>query len=161
MKINWVVFLCYDTDSHNRDISQFYEGDWSELRKSIENNSRTSIFDLAASADIEDIMLLDIDGVCSFLEILLCPIPFGEDLVSLLSERNNGLINDFEAEYSYAFLDISVGIYRDSTTQDIEEWIESEKEDGTYEEIIERLTEELEKSKHFCTIGIGIRDYYR
>ncbi len=24
----WTVFLCYDTDSPNTDITKFYEGDW-------------------------------------------------------------------------------------------------------------------------------------
>jgi hypothetical protein len=75
--IDWTVFLCYDTDTHNKDVSQFQEGDWKDLKKSIRSNKRTSIIDLAASSDIEDIMLLDIDGVCDFLGIPACPIPTG------------------------------------------------------------------------------------
>ena len=55
-EIPWTTFLCYDTDSHTRDVSQFQEGDWKELRKAIQRNKRTSIIDLAASADIEDII---------------------------------------------------------------------------------------------------------
>jgi len=90
--IDWTVFLCYDTDSHNNDISQFYEGDWKELRKSLYKNRRTSIIDLAASADIEDIMLLDIEGVCSFLGIIQCPIPPGRKGKSKMKKifRDNG-----------------------------------------------------------------------
>jgi hypothetical protein len=92
-QIDWNVFLCYDTDSHNRDISQFYEGDWKELRRMINKNSRTKIIDLAASADIEDIMLLDMEGICSFLGILLYPIPSGNKGKSKLKKifRDNGL----------------------------------------------------------------------
>jgi hypothetical protein len=73
--ISWTVFLCYDTDSHNSDASQFQEGDWKDLRKTILKNKRTEIIDLAAQADIEDIMLLDIDGVCDFLGIPTCQTP--------------------------------------------------------------------------------------
>jgi hypothetical protein len=76
-QIDWTAFLCYDTETHNRDVSQFFEGDWKELRKSISKNKRTTIIDLAASADIEDIMLLDMGGVCGYLGIPQCPIPAG------------------------------------------------------------------------------------
>jgi hypothetical protein len=76
-QIEWTVFLCYDTDSHNRDVSQFQEGDWKELKKTLKRNARTSIIDLAASADIEDIMLIDLDGVCGFLGIPKCSLPSG------------------------------------------------------------------------------------
>jgi len=91
-QLDWTVFLCYDTDSHNRDVSQFQEGDWKELKKSIKKNKRTSIIDLAASADIEDIILLDIGSVCSFLGIILCPIPLGRKGKSKLKKifRDNG-----------------------------------------------------------------------
>jgi hypothetical protein len=75
--IDWVVFLCYDTESYNYDISQFQEGDWKELKKSLSSNRKTTVFDLAASADIEDIMLLDFNGVCDYLGILKCDIPKG------------------------------------------------------------------------------------
>ena len=63
----WTVYLCYDTDSANASISKFYEGDWKMLRQEIETLSKTRIFDLAASADIEDIILLDAESVLNFL----------------------------------------------------------------------------------------------
>ena len=34
-KIPWTVFLCYDTDSYNADITKFYEDDWKNFRKEI------------------------------------------------------------------------------------------------------------------------------
>ena len=34
--IGWSVFLCYDTDAYNSDITKFHEGDWLRLRQSIE-----------------------------------------------------------------------------------------------------------------------------
>lgn len=66
----WYVFLCYDTDSYMDNISKFHQGDWSVLRKSLKEAKR--IIDLSAAADIEDIMLQDLPGICSFLN---CGVP--------------------------------------------------------------------------------------
>lgn len=73
--IGWSVFLCYDTDAYNSDITKFHEGDWLRLRQSIESDAE-SIADLAAQADIEDVMLCDFQGVLAFpgwTTILRCP----------------------------------------------------------------------------------------
>lgn len=67
----WTVYLCYDTDSSNSNISKFYEGDWKILRQDLEKSKTTTIVDLAASADIEDIMLYDIESVLAFLGIAM------------------------------------------------------------------------------------------
>ena len=61
----WNVFLCYDTDNYKPDITKFYEGDWKKLRESLREANET--YDLAASADIEDVMLQDQEGICRFL----------------------------------------------------------------------------------------------
>ena len=67
-KIPWTVFLCYDTDSYNADITKFYEDDWKNFRTEISNGSRpVKIIDLAASAEIEDVFLLDLHGISQFL----------------------------------------------------------------------------------------------
>ena len=50
----------------NSDITKFHEGDWLRLRQSIESDAE-SIADLAAQADIEDVMLCDFQGVLAFL----------------------------------------------------------------------------------------------
>lgn len=66
--IPWTVFLCYDTDSPEHEISKFHDGDWAELRKKLKKSKRLKeVIDLAASADIEDILLYDIDGIYNFL----------------------------------------------------------------------------------------------
>ncbi len=70
-KIPWTVYLCYDTDSSNSNISKFYEGDWKMLRQELEKSKTTTIVDLAASADMEDIMLYDIESVLAFLGITM------------------------------------------------------------------------------------------
>jgi len=73
----WTVFLCYDTDSYTADISKFHEGDWKELRNSLGSSKAKEIIDLAAQADIEDIMLVDEENIFSFLEIEPRAIPSG------------------------------------------------------------------------------------
>lgn len=75
--LEWTVFLCYDTDNYAPNISKFYEGDWRELRKAIAKHKTCFIIDLAAQADIEDIMLLDVDNIFKFLEMKPIPVPAG------------------------------------------------------------------------------------
>ena len=66
-KIPWQVFLCYDTDSPDKDISKFYEDDWKLLRDELKKAKAKGIVDLTASADIEDVMLVDLEGICTYL----------------------------------------------------------------------------------------------
>ena len=67
-KIPWTVFLCYDTDSYNADVTKFYKDDWKTFRKMI-NAQRgvKKIVDMAVDADIEDIFLLDLHGISCFI----------------------------------------------------------------------------------------------
>ncbi|MCD8201988.1 MAG: hypothetical protein LUD47_07980 [Clostridia bacterium] len=67
---HWTVFLCYDTDTYNDYISVGYRDDWNDLRESLKKADK--VIDLAAKADIEDVLLQDIAGVCNYLN---CPIP--------------------------------------------------------------------------------------
>jgi len=75
--LRWTVFLCYDTDSYLANITKFHEGDGSELRKTLQKGRPDQIIDLAASAEIEDIMLLDSESIFSFLGIEPVAIPTG------------------------------------------------------------------------------------
>lgn len=75
--IKWAVFLCYDMDSYDADITKFQEGDWAELKKALKKCRGTDVYDMSARADIEDIMLLDADSIFSFLNLNPCAIPSG------------------------------------------------------------------------------------
>lgn len=75
--LDWTAFLCYDTDNYTPNISKFYKDDWSELRKTISKHRSCTIIDLAAQADIEDIMLLDLEGIFRYLEMEPIPMPTG------------------------------------------------------------------------------------
>ena len=83
-----------------------------------------------------------------------------ENLVALLSEKNEGPIDDHEAEYCYGFVNISVGIWRGLTVKAVEEGITEMKISGEYEDNRESVDEDLEKSRNFWTIGIGKPGYY-
>lgn len=67
---SWYVFLCYDTDDYKNDITKFHEGDWQKLRSAL--NSAKRVIDIAATADIEDVMLIDLQGICTYLQ---CSVP--------------------------------------------------------------------------------------
>ncbi|MBD5519128.1 MAG: hypothetical protein HDR07_11850 [Lachnospiraceae bacterium] len=114
----------------------------------------------------------DEDGKVEFIEFLggvdgtLQPVIYGkpafetlaDDIVSILSDKNGNEIDDRENGYSYAFLNISVGIYRPTTPKGVEEDIEEMKSDGEYD--VEYAEEEMRKASHWATIGIGVKGYY-
>ena len=64
----WTVFLCYDTDEYNANITKFYQDDWQTFRARIAKRRAKRIIDLAADADIEDLMLLDLHGISRYME---------------------------------------------------------------------------------------------
>lgn len=73
----WTAFLCYDTDDYQENITKFHEGDWEQLRKNLGKDKDGHVVDLASSADIEDTMLLDAEGVFKYIGIEPVPIPSG------------------------------------------------------------------------------------
>ena len=118
---------------------------------------------------------LDKKGNAEFIEFIYGPFPektelsiYGVNpfqigatkLVEILTEKNNGKIDDSEAEYCYTFQNISVGVWRQLTEQNVEESIAEMKADNEYEENKDWLNEDLEKAKNFWTIGIGVKNYY-
>lgn len=82
-----------------------------------------------------------------------------DNLMHILTEENNGRIDDTEDGYSYGFIEISVGIYRERIPEDIQQMIDEAKQEG--EQIADEDIEyEMKKANHWATIGIGIKDYY-
>ncbi|ALR29312.1 hypothetical protein ATE47_01630 [Chryseobacterium sp. IHB B 17019] len=118
---------------------------------------------------------LDEDGLLEFIE---CQGPYPEnsifdiygvnpfklkdnELVDLLTDKNSGEIDGFEAPYCYSFLEISVGIWRASVPADIESIVAEMKNEGTYEESKGLMDMDLEKTKYFWTVAVGKPDYYK
>lgn len=75
-ELEWTALLAYDTDGYNAPVSKFHEGDWLRLRHEV--GKAATVIDLAAVADIEDIMLCDYIGVMKYLSLPLdTPVPCG------------------------------------------------------------------------------------
>ena len=83
------------------------------------------------------------------------------ELVKLLQQKNDGEIDDSEQGYSYAFLNISVGVYREMRPSDVMEMIEEMKAHGISVEDNEDVIAEMRKANHWATIGVGIAGYYQ
>ena len=79
-----------------------------------------------------------------------------EELVNILKEKNGSNIDDTEAPYCYSFLNISIGVWRQNTPEDISQ---SEIK-GTTDEERNIWEKEQNKAKHFWTIGVGNIGYY-
>ena len=84
-----------------------------------------------------------------------------DELVALLTSHNYGEVEDTENGYSLAFLNSSVGVFRQIKPSDIDEMIEEMKADGVPIEGNEDLEADIRKSKHWDTIGFGVDGYYR
>ncbi|MBP3883619.1 MAG: hypothetical protein J6D54_01600 [Olsenella sp.] len=64
--IPWTVVLCYDTDG-DESLSLETRA-WKRFRRELAETD-VDVIDLAADADIEDVMLADIEGVRRFLDL--------------------------------------------------------------------------------------------
>ncbi len=83
-----------------------------------------------------------------------------EVLSNLLREKNGIEVDDSENGYSLAFLNISIGVYREITPRDVEEMIDEMKADGIPTDGNEDIEVENRKAHHWATIGVGVKDYY-
>ena len=116
----------------------------------------------------------DSNGRVNFVEFLdgvdgkLKPIIYGfsafdtdaAKIYELLKQHNGNDIVDAERGYCYSFLNISVGVYRESIPESVAEMIEEANGYGNpmSEEEIEY---ESKKANHWATIGIGVKGFYR
>ncbi|MBD5383750.1 MAG: hypothetical protein HDR72_01955, partial [Ruminococcaceae bacterium] len=82
-----------------------------------------------------------------------------DELYALLAEKNGGGIDDRENGYSYAFLNISVGVYRESIPENVEEMAAEAEREG-YPLSAEDIAEERKKAAFWATVGIGTAGYY-
>lgn len=118
---------------------------------------------------------VDVNGLVEYIESIMGPYPEktkisilginpfetkSDELIKYLTSLNDGRIDNSEADYSYSFLDKSIGVYRSSIVMDVEEMIQEMKDNGDYEHQKEDALFELEKSNFFWTFGIGAKGYY-
>lgn len=146
-----------------------------EIEKLLGKPSETSSVNQFFYDDYEFRVDFDKKGNTEFIEFIYGPFPektklsiFGinpfnigaEKLLEILTEKNNGKADSNDAGYCYTFLNISVGVWRETTEEDVQEGIEEMKRNNEYEENKDWIEEDMEKAKNFWTIGIGIKDYY-
>ena len=84
-----------------------------------------------------------------------------DELIEELTRRNNGPVDDHEQGYSYAFLNISVGVYRSILPQDVQELIAEMEENGIPTLNNPDLELDKRRAEHWETIGIGLSGYYQ
>lgn len=138
--------------SNGSDKNRLYYDDY-EFRVDLDNNGNAEFIEFISGPYPEktEISMYGIN-----------PFQIGADqLLDILSEKNNGKIDDSEAGYCYTFLNISVGVWRQITVHDVEEDMADMKANDEYEENKEWIEEDLEKAKNFWTIGIGVENYYQ
>ena len=83
------------------------------------------------------------------------------ELIEELTRRNNGPVDDREQGYSYAFLNISVGVYRSILPKDVREMIAEMEADGIPTLNNPDLELDKRRAEHWETIGIGVAGYYQ
>ena len=130
-----------------------------------QDDNSIMVDDLEMKFDFDDkdkLMFIEVFGpFCEFIEPEILGVkPFkltSEQLLKLLTERNNGKIDDTEAPYCYAFLNIAVGVWKEVTENDMIDEIKAARESNEYEQWMD---DDLKRSKFFWTIGIGEKGYY-
>jgi len=83
-----------------------------------------------------------------------------DELLELLKQQNAGEVDDCENGYSYAFLNISVGVYREAIPESVSEMIEEAKAFGN-PMTDDEIEYEMKRANHWATIGIGVKGYYQ
>ncbi len=82
------------------------------------------------------------------------------ELFEILKMKNDGPINDSERGYSYQFLNIGVGVYREAIPEEVEEMIEESKKFGNPMSDDE-IDYEMKRANYWATIGCGSVGYYQ
>jgi len=82
------------------------------------------------------------------------------ELVEVLKEKNNGIIVIPENGYSYQFMNLSTGLYREAIPDEVREMIE-EASRCANPMSEDDIGFEMLRANHWATIGIGIAGYYQ
>ncbi len=94
--------------------------------------------------------------------VIYCVSAFDTDadeLYELLKQYNGDSI-DTERGYSYSFINLSVGVYREAVPEEVTEMIGEAASLGVPMSNHE-IEYETRKAHHWATIGFGVKDYYR
>ena len=86
------------------------------------------------------------------------------EMVEILKAKNNRETNPIDEPEDYMFLELSLGIFRGTTPEKFEKYIEEAKAENPNDflnGIPEWMLEDLEKAKYFQTVLIGKKDYFK
>jgi hypothetical protein len=87
-----------------------------------------------------------------------------QEMVEILKAKNNGETNPIDEPEDYMFLELSLGIFRSSTPEEFQIYIDqtkTENPDDFKNGTPEWMLEDLEKTKYFQTCLIGKKDYFK
>lgn len=132
-----------------------------------ELSNRHFFYDNELAIDYDENDYVEFIEFLGGIEGTLHPVIYGkpvfesnaDELFEILKQHNNGEIDDSENGYSYGFIETSVGIYRTSTPESVQQDIDDMKADGIYDQGY--VDDELKKANHWATIGIGKENYYK
>lgn len=124
----------------------------SELRMDFDKSGSVEFIEFLGGIDGE--LRPEIYGVNVFETL-------AEDVKNVLCAENDGAVDDSENGYSYAFLNSSVGVYRECIPEDVEEMIAEMEQDGIDTCDNEDIEYEKRKANYWATIGIGKTGYYK
>lgn len=82
-----------------------------------------------------------------------------DHLYNVLESNNSGDLVDCENGYSFAFPNIGIGIYRESTPNDVTDLINEMQETGMDTKENPNVAEEQLKASHWATISVAAADY--
>ncbi len=122
--------------------------------KAIDYNENNTVAFIEFLAGIDGSLRPEIYGVSVFDTA-------ADELIELLKQKNGEDIEDAEQGYSYSFLNISIGVYREIRPSDVLEMIEEMKADSIPTEDNEDLIADMCRANHWATIGAGIAGYYQ
>lgn len=131
-----------------RDRYYYYD---SELSISYDSFGKVSFIEFLGGIDgklkpiIYDISAFDADA---------------KEIYELLKHHNGNEIIDNERGHCYTFLNLCVGVYRESTPESVSEMIEEAKRFGEPMNN-DDIEYEMKRANHWATIGIGVAGYYQ
>ena len=134
-----------------------------------ESDCRAYYFDSAVCIEYDEEEKVDfIEVSCDEGEREINPVIYGISVLKsdakmvydILKKMNRGRVEDVEKGYSYAFLNISVGVFREMTPDAYKELEEEMEREGKPIHENPDLIADLWKSTHWSTVGIGTKGCY-
>lgn len=121
-----------------------------EIRFDFDRDNKLEFIELLGGSD--GALQPEIYGINPFTES-------ADRVYGILSEHNNGEIDDSENGYSYTFVETGIGIYRRNTPEDVDLYAENCRQVGEPLSA-EEYEYEYRYADHWSTIGLGRKGYY-